>query len=172
MNQFVVADHRKCIGCRTCEVACTLAHGPALAELSEGNFAPRLQVVRTARVTVPIQCRQCEDAPCLKACGVSALLRRNGLIEPVAGRCIGCKACLMACPYGAIDLVFEPGRAGNGAVEPLKCDLCHQSGAGPACVRVCPTDALGLVQEADLVRQTREKRQRAAGAAVHKSETR
>jgi len=75
MNDFVIADTGKCIGCRTCEIACVLAHqsSPDLAALTPENFTARLSLVQTARVTAPIQCHQCEDAPCVKACVRGAL---------------------------------------------------------------------------------------------------
>ena len=63
MNRFVIAEPDKCIGCRTCEVACVLAH-PTGAEndLTPENFRPRLRLVKGLKLTAPVQCRQCENA--------------------------------------------------------------------------------------------------------------
>ena len=76
MNKMVIADPGKCIGCRTCEVACALAHSApdALAKLSPASFIPRLKVVKTAKVSTPVQCRQCDDAPCAAVCPTGTLV--------------------------------------------------------------------------------------------------
>ena len=69
MNYFVVADPIKCIGCRTCMIACVVEHNGEdifYQNPEEINFNPKLEVVKNAQVSAPIQCRQCEDAPCAK----------------------------------------------------------------------------------------------------------
>lgn len=61
MNRFILADTEKCIGCRTCEVACVVSHQ---GMLSAGAFAPRIRVVKGGAFTTAVGCHQCEDAPC------------------------------------------------------------------------------------------------------------
>lgn len=94
------------------------------------------QVRRTFQVT---RCNQCEDAPCTAACPTSAMFRRpNGIVDFDKSACIGCKACIAACPYDAIFINPEDNSA-------EKCNLCaHRLDIGlePACVTVCPTQAL------------------------------
>lgn len=164
MNDLVIADPRKCIGCRTCEVACVLAHSQdgLVENLTVENFSSRLKVVKTAKVTTPIQCHQCEDAPCAKACQSKALVQEDHSVQVVEGACIGCKACLLACPYGAIELTI----AGTGGVEVVKCDLCRHKEAGPACVKVCPTKALYEISGVKMVAQIHNRRKRAALGAT------
>lgn len=164
MNDFVVADPKRCIGCRTCEVACVLAHGGenALEHLTADMFYPRLQVIRTAKVSMPVQCRQCEDAPCARACTVDAIRQSGSSVQVVAGKCVGCKACLVACPYGAIDLIAADAAGGKTEVAAYKCDLCVNHASGPACVRVCPTKALQKFEGSLLAGRLRNKRRRAA----------
>ncbi|MCC5466343.1 4Fe-4S dicluster domain-containing protein [Pelosinus baikalensis] len=165
MNDFVIADPGKCIGCRTCEVACVMAHQKeqALEKLTVENFSPRLRVVKTAKVTMPIQCHQCEDAPCAKACAAQAIVQQDQSVQVIQGRCIGCKACLMACPYGAMDLVLTAAPAqGESKVEALKCDLCRKQDGGPSCIKVCPTKALYEVRGSKMVEQMQNRRKRAA----------
>ncbi len=65
MNQFLIANAQRCIGCRTCEVACAVAHQQAqdVAALSTNHFAPRIRVVKSGDISTAMACRQCEDAP-------------------------------------------------------------------------------------------------------------
>src|SRR5512143_2535698 len=107
MNILVIADPWKCIACRTCEVACVLSHSApdALKQLAAARFIPRLKLVKTSRVSTPVQCRQCEDAPCAKVCPTGALVHSHNSVQVIQTRCIGCKSCVMACPYGAMEIV-------------------------------------------------------------------
>ncbi len=181
MNSFVVADPNKCIGCRTCEIACVVAHSDKnifTAGSSEVAFYPRLSVVKTAKVSVPIQCRHCEDAPCANVCPNGAIMNKDGVIKVDEKVCVGCKTCLMACPLGAIELVEEYD-SGEKVLQNLKCDhgdklyfkermvankcdLCVGKEDGPACAKVCPTQAFKIVQEKDLNKSVKEKRKQRA----------
>lgn len=162
MNDFVMADPDKCIGCRTCEIACVLAHQMegGLSALTPENFASRLHVVETANITVPIQCRQCENAPCVQACPKNALQQGNHCVEIHENDCIGCKACMLACPYGAIEI--RKADAGD-RMQVIKCDLCKKQTAGPACIGVCPTKALKKIKQQAIVDKISERRKYAAG---------
>ncbi|WP_431222091.1 4Fe-4S dicluster domain-containing protein [Serratia sp. L9] len=165
MNQFVIADMKLCIGCRTCEIACVMAHSDeASPSISAENFSPRLKVMKTFNVSAPMLCRQCENAPCLNACPNDAIHNRDGSVQVVQSRCIGCKSCMVACPYGAMEVVvsFASDGTRQQRAQASKCDLCHGRSAGPACVEVCPTAALTLIRPADLQAMQREKQQRTA----------
>src|SRR6266545_24970 len=119
-----VIDQTRCIGCHACTTAC-----------KSENEVP-LSVTR---------CNQCEDAPCVAACPTGAMFTRpDGIVDFDKGACIGCKACMAACPYDAIFINPEDHSA-------EKCNFCaHRIDAGlePACVVVCPTQAI-LVGQAD-----------------------
>ncbi|MCL2893795.1 4Fe-4S dicluster domain-containing protein [Brenneria tiliae] len=168
MNQFVIADAQKCIGCRTCEIACAVAHaGGDSAKMRSTHFFPRLKVIKNASVSVPVLCHQCENAPCAAVCPQDALVRDRNGIQVIQSRCIGCKSCVIACPFGAINVVSrESGQEGETHTtlrsEAHKCDLCAGVAAGPSCVRVCPTAALRLVTSDDLQRRVLEKQLRSA----------
>ena len=164
MHAFVLADPSRCIGCRACEIACVAAHmredmGQAME--CDLPFAPRLCLIRESGVTAPIQCRQCEDAPCAAACPTGAVASDGKTVVVTEERCIGCKACLAACPVGAMQVGRLPGER----TVPLahKCDVCATRGYAPACVDVCPAAALRLVSPQALGRQARAKRAHSAG---------
>lgn len=171
MNRFVIAEAGKCIGCRTCEIACTLAHQPADTPygLSPVTFSPRLAIVRSGSVTAPVLCRQCDDAPCQHACPAGAIVQTGDSVQVIQSRCVGCKTCVVACPYGAMTVVNVPLETSTGFLhsrttrsEAHKCDLCDGHAEGPACIRSCPTKALHLIDRDAMEAITRRKQQQAA----------
>lgn len=97
MNKFVIADSEKCIGCNTCMAGCVDVHERA------GLAAyPRLHVTYLENATMPLQCRNCDDAPCEKVCPVHAITFEDQSVQLSESLCIGCKMCALACPFGAI----------------------------------------------------------------------
>jgi len=172
MNRFIIADPKKCIGCRTCEIACVMAHSESqdISQLNTETFTPRLHVIKGVNLSTPVQCRQCEDAPCANVCPNGAIARMNDRIQVMQERCIGCKTCVVACPYGAMEVITRPVIRQNGAAitaisskaEAHKCDLCHAREQGPACMEICPTKALYAVDRDMLQEMNAEKRRRAA----------
>ena len=176
MNRFVVAEPSKCIGCNTCMAACSEAHK------SEGlQSQPRIQVTKTWEHTGPILCHHCEDAPCARVCPVNAIQMKGDSVQLDEKTCIGCKMCVLACPFGAItpNGTGLAGVAGIAVTMPnsqarldptlvweqgvhtvaVKCDLCSSSEEGPACVRSCPTEALYLVEDDRLLGANSTKRE-------------
>ena len=89
MNRFIVADSTRCIGCRTCEVACAVAHQ---GSVSANAFTPRIRVVKGGSYTTAVGCHQCEDAPCANVCPTQAIRRNAGVWHVEQARCIGCKS--------------------------------------------------------------------------------
>lgn len=142
MNRFIMADSAKCIGCRTCEVACVVSHQDAI---SADAFTPRIRVVKGDAFTTAVGCHQCEDAPCANVCPTQAIRRGEGAWQVEQAHCIGCKRCMVACPFGAMQVQW----AGD-TLQALKCDLCAHRADGPACVEACPTHALSCVDPARL----------------------
>jgi electron transport protein HydN len=117
------------------------------------DFHPRLKVVKTFNVSVPVQCKHCENPACKAVCRSEAISILNGTVLIDQAKCIGCKSCAEACPFGAVQMVplgFELNPDGTRRSVAHKCDLCYGLEDGPACKRVCPTEALRLVTEDDL----------------------
>lgn len=176
MNRFVFADPNMCIGCRTCEIACALSHQEegTVSGMESEAFRPRLTMVKNAKVSTPVMCRQCDDAPCAQVCPNNAIVTENDHIKVIQERCIGCKTCVMACPYGAMNVVTTISEKTVGPFtqqvvksEAQKCDLCGDRAIGPACVSVCPTGALRLVVPDDLAAINERKQQAAAEAGLN-----
>ena len=134
MSKMLTVTPSRCIGCRTCEVACAFRHAEAGVP-----GRSRVQVRTLAKeVWVPILCMQCDDAACVKACPVCALWRNpvTGAVDVQADRCVRCNACVPACPFGNMT-VETPAKA------VIKCDVC---GGDPACAQFCPTRALEYLE--------------------------
>ncbi|MGR5239985.1 4Fe-4S dicluster domain-containing protein [Photobacterium damselae] len=177
MNRFVFADPNLCIGCRTCEVACVISHqaDSTVAGLNAVDFSPRLTLVKNAHVTTPVMCRQCDDAPCAQVCPNNAIVLEDGFVKVIQSRCIGCKTCVIACPYGAMNVVTKMVEETKGSAlfkrqvpqsQALKCDLCNHREEGPACVQVCPTGAIRIIESENLTEDSKQKREAAALNAV------
>ncbi|RJT42240.1 formate-dependent uric acid utilization protein AegA [Rahnella woolbedingensis] len=165
MNRFVIADAGACIGCRACEVACVLSHN-AQRYPSREAFLPRIQVIKQDEIQSAVLCRHCEDAPCLRVCPTAALVRSDDSVQVIEELCIGCKTCVVACPFGAITVVrhadSQPGTGWPPAATAHKCDLCLGDPKGQACVNACPTQALHLITSGHLERYRAEKQRRSA----------
>ena len=135
-----VLDSGSCIGCHACTVACKSEHDVPL-----GVNRTWLKYVETGthpdtdRLFSVMRCNHCDDAPCMTICPTSALYRAdNGVVDFQDDDCIGCKACMNACPYDAIYLNPETNTA-------HKCNFCNhriEDGLEPSCVVVCPTQAI------------------------------
>jgi len=172
MNGYVQGDPMLCIGCRTCMIACVVAHeGKRIFEIDPDgyDFHPKLKVIKTWNVSVPVQCKHCENPACLAVCRSEAISRPNGSVVVNKDKCIGCKSCTEACPFGAVHMValgFEVNPDGSAKAVANKCDLCPNEARGPSCVRVCPSECLRLVKEEDLSGLLKNKRQASVNMAV------
>lgn len=158
LGSFVVGDSTKCTGCKACEVACFTVHarqnnpmGKTVGTVTV-PVTPKLYLTKFEQGCMPIQCKHCEDAPCLNVCTKGAISRIENQVIVDPEKCIGCKDCMQACPFGAIALLpyAKDGKLvaqamGETKVFASKCDLCAGVEGGPACVRVCPHQALRLV---------------------------
>jgi Fe-S-cluster-containing dehydrogenase component/formate-dependent nitrite reductase membrane component NrfD len=137
-NYGFAIDLRKCIGCHACTIACKAEHQIPVGvnrcwvkTVEKGTFPdPR-------RFFFPVLCNQCDEAPCVRICPTNALFkRRDGIVDLNGSSCIGCRACMEACPYD--QLFIDPN---THTAE--KCNFCAnrvENKLLPACVSVCPTE--------------------------------
>lgn len=158
----MLVDLQRCTGCHACSVACKTEHEVALGEFRmRVRYLERPEEERATIAFAPLLCMHCEDAPCLDACPTSAIGRlKDGRVVIDEEKCCGTKACISACPYGAIYINADSHKA-------EKCDFCtHRTEVGlePACVDACPTDALkfhDLLDPQDEVTQKSKEKGRA-----------
>ncbi|MFU8818624.1 MAG: 4Fe-4S dicluster domain-containing protein [Desulfurivibrio sp.] len=144
MSDYVVTQNTaNCIGCRACEVHCKDKN-----HTGEDVFFCRMIEVESKRGQVPsldfvyLACFHCERPWCVEACPTGAMQRRSkdGIVFVEANLCVGCKACITACPWGVPQWQPDIGKV-------AKCDLCRDrvdAGLAPACVTKCTTGCLSF----------------------------
>ena len=131
-SKTLVIYPEKCNGCGDCEAACSLKQ--AGINNREGSCIRVMRESGDDTFFLPMTCQQCDDPPCLAACPNDAISRDEELDRVLVNhqKCVGCRMCVSACPFGAMGFDEERGKSS-------KCDLC---GGAPECVRVCITGAL------------------------------
>ncbi len=135
-----VIDHTRCIGCHACSTACKSENlVPLSVNRTYVKYADVGVFPQSRRAMQVTRCNQCEEPPCAAACPTGAMYQRpDGIVDFDKAICIGCKACIAACPYDAIFINPEDHSA-------EKCNFCaHRIDMElePACVVVCPTEAI------------------------------
>ncbi len=150
----MVIDLRRCIGCRACTVACKKEMGKPLGVFNSavkqvdgpGKF-PKMR-----KYFMPVLCNHCDNPPCVAECprtGKATYKRKDGVVGYNSKYCIGCYACVDACPYGArhVDPTVSINRKDPDNENPVgigKCELCHHrldNGVVPSCVNTCQAKA-------------------------------
>jgi len=172
----VLVDTTVCIGCRRCEWACKDAHQLENQPVHSYDNRSVLQTKRrpdekaltvvneyenlkdnSKPIDVKVQCMHCDHPACVSACIVSAFKKKeNGAVIWNGSRCIGCRYCMVACPFQI------PAYEYNKAVEPevKKCDFCYDrllKDKLPACVEICPAEAITFGKRIDLIGVARNK---------------
>lgn len=142
-NYYVMLhDEKRCIGCQACTVACKVVNDLAQPRnrVQVQIRGPEVSSAGTHFQFFRVSCQHCEDAPCISVCPTGASYRdQNGVVRVDAKKCLGCDYCVAACPYH-VRYIDPRTHVAD------KCDFCSETrlsqGLEPACVTVCPTDAL------------------------------
>ncbi len=169
----VLVDTTVCIGCRKCEWACKGAH-----DIEQGNYedyqndktfdSNRRPTPKSLTVvnqyfkdenptTIKLQCMHCDHPACVSACIVGAFSKvENGSVIWDTDKCIGCRYCMVACPFQVPAFEFEK------ALDPkiAKCDFCYErtkDGKLPACIEICPVEAMTYGNREDLVLEAKRR---------------
>ncbi len=134
----IYCDIKKCLRCRRCELACYMKNASVenVFELVKVKEKPvkNIELVHVHETSMPLICRQCEEALCVDACISGALTydEDKKIIYLDKDKCVGCWSCIMRCPNGSIS---------NFKNKAIKCDLCFSKEI-QACINACPTKAL------------------------------
>ena len=152
----MLIDANRCDpNCHECVVACERENGlPSPKRSTDVQWIRKVELKdrKNGRtMSLPVMCQHCADPPCVDVCPTGASFKRaDGIVLVDRHSCIGCRYCVMACPYKARSFVHEPVTTqrpevprGKGCVE--SCTLCvHRidRGDGPACAKACPTQAI------------------------------
>jgi formate dehydrogenase iron-sulfur subunit len=172
----VLVDTTACVGCRNCEWVCKKAHSIPEGELDgykdrsiyKQKRRPNeksLTVVNEYSnpknpllpIDVKVQCMHCDRPACVSACIVGAITKESdGSVIWNTDKCIGCRYCMVACPFQIPSFEY------NKAIQPAisKCDFCYkrkQEGLLPACVEICPVEALTFGPRSEILRIARDK---------------
>ncbi len=147
MNKyFINQDKNRCIACLSCEVYCE--KNKNIPEEDRARLCQIVIVDKQKTASLPrdayiyMGCFHCETPYCVAACPTSAMKKRDkdGIVYVEADKCVGCKACMVACPWGAVQ--WDPKTS-----KVQKCDLCKDrldEGLKPVCVTICTTGCLSL----------------------------
>lgn len=175
----VLVDTTVCIGCRKCEWACKVEHGlptPPIEAYDDQSVFEEMRRPDTNALTVvnqyenprnpdipinvKVNCMHCDHPACVSACIVGAFTKEeNGTVMWDTGKCIGCRYCMVACPFQIpafeFDTAFQP--------DILKCDFCWdraQEGKIPACVEICPVEAMTYGKRYEIIKLAHKKIER------------
>lgn len=145
----VYVNEEWCLGCHLCEYECAFANSGEDSMPKAFNRAkkpiPRIRVedgeASGEAIHFAVSCRHCEIPLCVKGCITGALsVGVDGVVRIDEERCIGCRTCMVMCPYGC--LVVGNNRKVGHTTAMIKCELCTQNGNEPACVAHCPNRAI------------------------------
>lgn len=165
MSQLsLMIDMDRCIGCKTCVVACRSYHGLVNHETDmPGKIPFYLRVESQREGSYPdiavnswvVPCQHCKNAQCIKACKAEAISKdpQTGIVRIDQAKCTGSKACIEACPWSVIQFNTQTNKA-------HKCNLCYDrvvAGLVPVCAEVCLTEAISFGEKELLIQRALDK---------------
>jgi len=167
----ILVDTTRCIGCRRCEKACAEANGLPIPDISEDKNKEILKNIRNTSPTqytvvnkyetekgtvyVPKRCMHCNQPGCAAACLVKAMRKRETGHVTWDLNCIGCRLCMISCPFDIPKFEYD-----KAIPRIQKCNLCYdrfKKGLVPACVEVCPTQALTFGTRRDILMEAKRR---------------
>ena len=151
----------KCLGCKSCELACTLFHSASgdlrSAILEQPVPRSRVHVIPLDEkreiggiMTMPLQCRHCAEPACAEACIAGGIVKdeETGIVTFNKEKCVGCWSCTMVCQFGSVIRL-------TGEAKAVKCDRCDNIDT-PSCVKSCPTKALVFCEREEFLALCKE----------------
>jgi formate dehydrogenase iron-sulfur subunit len=150
-------DAPRCIDCRACMVACSVENKIDMnkTRIWVAGIGMKGEFPQLERASMVYHCMHCDEPDCLSACPVGAYTKRpDGPVLYDKDKCIGCRYCMNACPFGVPHFDYDKGLIDGAFID--KCTLCPQridNGLEPACVATCPTEALVYGEREDLVKE-------------------
>jgi len=163
----ILYDSTRCFGCQSCEQACAEAYGfpspedyPEAGVVRKTNTSQRLVInaIETANGEQYMRsaCNHCNSPACASACLTKAMLKtEEGPVIWREDKCMGCRSCMIACPYNAPKFEYD---SPNPKIQ--KCRMCYEKlleGNSPECVSACPAEALLFGKRRDLIEIARER---------------
>jgi Fe-S-cluster-containing dehydrogenase component len=165
----VLVDTTRCIGCRSCEVACSVTNGNFVPDVKADNALEKVRDTTDKQYTVvnrfktgkgdvfvKRQCMHCWQPACAAACLVNAMAKtKEGPVTWDGDKCMGCRFCMVSCPF---DIPKAEYHSWNPRI--MKCTMCYerlQEGKKPACVEACPTDTLMFGSKRQLMEVARHR---------------
>lgn len=164
----VIYSKEKCLTCHQCEIACAIQHsqsGNIYSAIRE-PITPQSRIFiesdPSGSVSIPNKCRHCNPAPCISSCPSGALRRAEDteIVLSDENKCIGCRNCLVNCPFGVI-IFRKSNKSKFSRYVSIKCDECKDripEPSVPACVEACKTGAL---QYGEIDNQVKDRRKMA-----------
>lgn len=163
VHHGILIDITRCVGCYACEEACNERWGNPSSDIHQLSATKNTAVLQREETFIPRLCMHCADPTCASVCPVNAFTKTaEGPVIYDAGKCMGCRYCLQACPFDVPKYQWD-----SLTPEVRKCDMCHErilAGGKPACVESCPAEARIFGPMDDLIKEATRRIQEAPGA--------
>jgi Fe-S-cluster-containing dehydrogenase component len=173
----VLVDTTRCIGCRSCELACAEAHAMPVPDISDASALDKIRQTSVTQWTLvnryqtekgevfaKKQCMHCNQPGCVAACLVKAMQKRENGAVTWDTNCMGCRYCMISCPFDIPKFEYD-----SAFPKIQKCSLCWerlQKGEKPACVEACPAEALAFDSRRELIEEANRRIYKESGKYI------